>query len=84
MLDCRNNYVGKYGSKICDECKCIDDERHAANYCVKWKNVNRHGDIEKILFDNVFTDDKLTLDSIATELLNIWDIANDRNSIRCN
>jgi hypothetical protein len=82
MLECRNNYRGKYGSKVCNVCKCVDNEEHVINDCSKFEGRNRYGKVEKIAFQDVYSDDRNTLDIIAMKLMEIWEIENGKNNVR--
>ena len=82
MLDCANNYKGKYGTKLCATCKTIDDENHRINHCIRWKDVNLYGDKYEIDFNAVYTHDKDTLRQISSLLQCIWNLENNKNETR--
>ena len=81
MLDCSSNFGNKYGTKQCKECRVIDDEAHRMNNCKTWRIVNRYESVIKIDFNAVFSNDKTELESIADEILSIWDLKNGKNCI---
>ena len=84
MLDCANNFSTKYGSKLCSECKVIDDEGHRMNACGKWKDTNFYNSDKKIDYDKVFSDDdKLCMEVVETIIL-MWDLENGKNQMRVN
>ena len=82
MLDCANNYETKYKGKNCQICKCLDDECHRINDCMKFKDVNMFDKSERVDFGKVFESDPETLTSIARTVLSIWDIENGRNTMK--
>ena len=81
MLDCANNYKGKYGTKLCTTCNTIDDENHRINHCKKWKN-NMYGTEHKINFDAVYTNEIDTLKQISGLIQDIWDLENNKNEMK--
>ena len=58
MLDCRNNYHFKYGTKLCDLCRTTDDETHRINYCRKFENVNLYHSDLKFEFKSIYSKDQ--------------------------
>ena len=66
----------------CETCDCIDDEKHVINDCIKRKSVNHYSCPDKVNFEDVYSDDKVTLDNIANQLLMIWDLENGKNAVR--
>ena len=82
MLDCANNYKGKYGTKICTTCNVIDNESHRINDCRKWKDINLFGKDLVINFDAVYSEDLNTLKQISNLLQSIWNLENNKNEMR--
>ena len=83
MLECANNYSGKYGTKLCKDCKVIDDESHRLNTCKRWSNVNLYGRGCSINFESVFSDDKETLLQLSTCLKSVWNLEHGKNEMQC-
>ena len=82
MLDCANNYRGKYGTKLCRACDMVDDEDHRMNNCVRWKDVNLHGRNYSIDFGAVYSSDIKTLEQMAGLLKRIWNLDFGKNEMR--
>ena len=82
MLDCANNYRGKYGTKLCRVCDMVDDEDHRMNNCVRWKDVNLHGRNYSIDFGAVYSSDIKTLEQMAGLLKRIWNLDFGKNEMR--
>ena len=82
MLDCANNYKGKYGTKICTTCNVIDNESHRINDCRKWKDINLFGKDLVVNFDAVYSEDLNTLKQISNLLQSIWNLENNKNEMR--
>ena len=81
MLDCANNYHGKYGTKMCKECNVVDDENHRLNFCGKWRHVNLYGKGMMIDFETVYSEDKDVLRQVSTLLESVWNVENGK--MRC-
>ena len=79
MLDCANNYEGKYGSRNWDLCGVTDDETHRVNNCEKWRDINHFSSDEKIDFGSVHSVVKEDLEGISAVILSIWDLKNGKN-----
>ena len=81
MLDCANNYHGKYGTKMCKECNVVDDENHRLNFCGKWRHVNLYGKGMMIDFETVYSEDKDVLRQVSTLLESVWNVENGKNEM---
>ena len=82
MLDCANNYHGKYGTKICKECNAVDNEDHRINDCKRWRNINLSGKGYRIDFDAVYSDDADILRHVSKLLQSVWNLENCKNEMR--
>ena len=82
MLSCANNFSNGYGMKNCDVCNVIDNEEHRINDCEKWKDVNRYCSNEKIVYSDIFSDDKEKCLNVVDSILSVWDLNNGKNDIR--
>ena len=83
MLECANKYSGKYGTKLCKDCKVIDDESHRLNTFKRWSNVNLYGRGYSINFESVFSEDKETLLQLSTCLKSVWNLEHGKNEMQC-
>ena len=75
MLECGNNYKGTK-SEICNECNNLDDENHRLNYCSKYSNVNFHDQMDKINFQNIYSNDVIVLRQTVDEIRKVWNVHN--------
>ena len=82
MLDCRNNYERKYKTKLCPECKVLDNEGHRINDCIVWKRTNLYSSETKVDFEGVHSSDPETLSLMAMVIIELWDIANGKNEMK--
>ena len=60
----------------CSECNVYDDENHRLNYCKRWKEINNYNASEKIVFDEVHSEDIATLRRIIEKLQFVWNTRN--------
>ena len=82
MLDCAANYHGKYKTKICEECKVIDNEDHRINHCKRWEGINLYGTDFTLNFNSVFSNDLGEIHQTSSRLGSIWNIQNGKNEMR--
>ena len=75
MLQCGKNFKGTINEQ-CSQCKCIDDENHRLNYCIKWKNINYYDETEKVDFDLVFSTDIQILRNVIGKIEKVWNTRN--------
>ena len=72
MLECGNNYKGTM-SQICPSCRVTDDEDHRLNECILFKDTNRVNKPLKSCFEHIYSNDDDTLNTLITDLENIWE-----------
>ena len=82
MLKCAKNYHNGHGTKLCPECKVLDDEPHRINDCIKWRSVNRYDSDMKIKYDDIFSSDRSKCVEVLKVIISVWDLESGRNEIR--
>ena len=75
MLECGKNFGGTIAGS-CSECNVYNDENHRLNYCKRWKETNNYNASEKIVFDEVHSEDIATLRRIIEKLQFVWNTRN--------
>ena len=75
MLQCGKNFGGTIGG-MCGECSTYDDENHRMNHRKKWKHINHFDHVEKIDFNQVYSQNVETLRDIVKELQKVWNTRN--------
>ena len=84
MLECAKNYKNKYKSTICKECMMEDNEEHRINNCIRYRNTNNYDKYdEKFDYKLVYSVQPEELKIAARAILNVWDLTNGRNAMRC-
>ena len=83
MLECAKNYRNKYKSTICNRCKTEDNEKHRLNNCILYRDLNNYDRLEKFDYNLVYSDQAEELRMAAEAILDVWDLANGRNTMRC-
>ena len=73
MLECGTNFKDTM-TETCHECNSTDDENHRLNNCVVLNHLNRADNPLKCTFENVFSEDKYTLDQIIAEIEKVWEV----------
>ena len=82
MLKCASNFHNGFGSKICNECKVKDDENHRINNCVKWQGTNRYGKMDKIVYNDIYSNDTEKCFEVIRIILSLWDLESGKNEMR--
>ena len=82
MLDCANNYSMKYGGKNCRNCGVLDDETHRINHCKLYENINRFNSSEKVIFDDIYSNDHNLGRQIVSIVMSMWDLESGKNEMR--
>ena len=72
LLECGKNYKGTM-SETCDHCMCEDNETHRLNFCPKWKHLNLFDCTEKVMFDDVYSDNLDDVRNVALHIEKVWD-----------
>ena len=71
-----------YGGKLCNVCDVEDDETHRINACVKFGDLNRYRELDKIDFEMIYSDDWDKVMPVICSILSIWDLEHGRNKIK--
>ena len=82
MLDCKNNYAMKYGSKMCLDCDTVDDETHRINDCTKYRGVDGFEGREGINFEMIYSDNMCEAITVINTILSVWDLEHGKNTIK--
>ncbi len=82
MLECAKNYKNKYKSTICSKCKIEDDEVHRLNHCILHRDINNYDKHDKFDYNLVYSEQPEELSMAAKAILDVWDLANGRNTMR--
>ena len=82
MLDCKNNYAMKYGSKMCLDCDTVDDETHRINDCTKYRGVDGSEGREGINFEMIYSDSMCEAITVINTILSVWDLEHGKNTIK--
>ena len=83
MLECAKNYRNKYKRTICNECKIEDNEIHRLNNCLLHRDINNYDKSDKFDYNLVYSNQPEELKMAARAILDVWDLANGRNTMRC-
>ena len=75
MLECGKNFRGSL-EQLCNECDTIDDENHRLNSCIRWKNLNLYGSIEKVDVKTIFSENVNDLRTIISIIETVWNTKN--------
>ena len=84
MLECANNYKGKYINSTCKKCQVKDDEIHRINDCIIYRSINNHDKHERFDYNLVYSDNAEDMKKVAKEILSIWNLSNGKNTMKCN
>ena len=82
MLQCASNFSSGYGGKVCSQCGVIDDEGHRMNHCQVWRRLNLYECMEKVNYDDLYSDDNSRSMRIVGRIIEMWDLGNGRNCMR--
>ena len=82
MLKCVSNFSNVHGTKICEACNTIDDEGQRINLCTKWWDINLYTSIEKIDYDDIYSEDIEKSFAIVEIILSLWDLENGKIEMR--
>ena len=82
MLQCANNFANKYGGKMCRDCNCVDNEDHRINSCLKWTGRNYSERDDKIIFDDIYSNDVEKCLTVVKSIVHLWDLENNKNEMR--
>ena len=82
MLQCAANFSAGYGGKLCINCGVIDDENHRINNCERWKEINLFDCVEKVNYDDLYSDDQCKSMCIIGKIIDMWDLGNGKNAMR--
>ena len=82
MLDCANNYASKYGGKLCNVCKVIDDENHRINWCKRLESINLYNGKSKADFQDIYSRDESKCLHIVEIVASLWDLESGKNEMR--
>ena len=81
MLECGKNFKGTL-SETCNRCNVLDDENHRLNVCPKFKQVNRCDHNDKVIFNNVYSNDISVIRSIIPEIDRVWNVKTAHGTMR--
>ena len=73
LLECGKNFKGTH-PEMCDQCYCLDDENHCINYCIKWRSLNMYDSLDKILYDDIYSNDNSKIGKVTSYIEKIWNI----------
>ena len=59
-----------------------DNENHRINDCILYRKTNNYNELEKFDYKQVYSDNLDELKRAAEKILNIWDLANGKNSMK--
>ena len=79
MIFTRALIMGRYGMLQCSQ---IDDETHRINHCPKWSRINQSESDDKVVFNNIYSDDYEKCLEVVKRIVSMWDLANGRNEMR--
>ena len=82
MLQCAANFSDGYRTKLCPRCNVTDNEDHRMNYCPVWSDLNLYESNKKINFEDIHSDNELESMTVVKKILKIWDLGNNKNSMR--
>ncbi len=71
-----------YGSKACNRCNEVDNEDHRINHCPRWEMINLLKSDQKIVFDDIYSDDTEKCLAVVKIILSMWDLENGKNEMR--
>ena len=83
MLECGANFKGTLPEN-CRSCNVRDDENHRLNECKTWQERNRSLNPIKCDFQDVFSDSPDKLETICTEIENLWELKYSKGRMRIN
>ena len=75
MLECGKNFRGSI-EQSCKNCKCIDDENHRLNYCIRWRDINLYDCNEKVDLNIIYSDSLRDLKPILSKIETVWNTKN--------
>ena len=75
MLERGANFKGVMNEK-CRECDVTDNEDHRMNSCIRWRDVNRYGENEKVNFEDIYDNHLGRLDSAVREIEKVRNLNN--------
>ena len=61
---------------VISECNVYDDEDHRLNHCKRFKDMNYYDHVDKIVFDDVHSENIDTLNEIIEKLQKVWNTKN--------
>ena len=82
MLKCKKNFKAGNSNSMCSECHEIDDEIHRMNLCVKLRDINWLDKVEKIVFEDIYSEDQSKLGQISKNIQKIWHLSFGQNRMR--
>ena len=82
MLQCAANFSNGYGGKNRAHCGVIDDENHRINHCELYKEENLFDSVEKIEFNDLYSEDENKSMPVVEMILQLWDLGNGRNCMK--
>ena len=82
MLKCANNFSNGHGTRMCEVCGELDNESHRINYCRKWHRTNLCESIDKIDFNDIYSNDTEKCLAVVKIVLSLWDLENGKNEMR--
>ena len=85
MLECGKNFGGTIGG-TCSVCNLYDDEDHRLNHCKKFKDMNYHDQVDKIVFINIYSEDINSLRDTIEIIQKVWNTKNTggKMNLKCN
>ena len=82
MLKCANNFSNGHGTRMCEVCGELDNESHRINHCRKWHRTNLCESIDKIDFNDIYSNDTEKCLAVVKIVLSLWDLENGKNEMR--
>ncbi len=82
MLECSNNYKNKYKTSSCQKCGVEDSEIHRINDCILYRKTSKYDKQDKFDYKLVYSDKPEEIRKAAEAILNIWDLANGKNTMK--
>ena len=81
MLECGKNFKGTLDMER-HSCGVTDDESHRLHTCTRWEGKNLIGKDEQVDFQDVLSDNIITLRKIMPHIQTLWNVKNAHGTMR--
>ena len=68
--------------ELCKHCQLPDNENHRLNECGFWKETNFVDQNDNIGFQDVFSSDPQTLDTVISRIRSVWELSFGNGSMK--